>query len=124
MNNAGVKTSGAYLAATLEEIEGLMALNVTAVSWIARVIGVRFAKEMRCEIIFIHSLTARPGPYSVLYLASKALCRLSPCLYERQEYAVDYLFLEPACRRDDLEMTPAEGAVGSCLTAQARAMLI
>ncbi len=72
MNNTGVEHSGANLTATLEEIESLIALNATAVSGLARIIGVRLAKGMHGGIIFHSSLTARPRAVQRLHLASKA----------------------------------------------------
>ncbi len=95
VNNAGVEYFGAYCNATPEEIDRLIALNVTAVSQLARAVGVRLARRGRGEIIFVSSFAARPGPYSALYNASKTfVSTLSVSLrYELREYGVEIEYL-------------------------------
>lgn len=105
INNAGVESTGLYIGLPVPEVEQLVALNVAAVSVLARLIGRQIAERKRGGgVIFVSSCASRPSPYGALYASSKAfVSTLSVSLrYEMAEFGVDVLAFEPGFVKSDM----------------------
>ena len=73
VNNAGVALSGAFAAQSPDDVAGLVAINVTAVTRLAQVAAHRFAKAGAGAIINISSVVGLvPEFQQAAYAASKA----------------------------------------------------
>ncbi|QAY88426.1 SDR family NAD(P)-dependent oxidoreductase [Pseudomonas arsenicoxydans] len=73
LNNAGVAADGLLANADMEQLEGLIQLNVTTVTRLASAAAASFAKAGRGSIINIASVVALfPERFNATYSASKA----------------------------------------------------
>jgi len=73
VNNAGFGRLGSILDETLEEVHGMIALNVSAVADLSLRFGRRMAARGRGQILQVASIAAfQPGPLMTSYYASKA----------------------------------------------------
>lgn len=101
---------GLYIGLPLEEVENLVALNVTAVAVIARLVGRQIADGHAGGIIFTSSAGSRPNPFFALYSASKAfVTTLAVAMkYEMADIGVDVLTFEPGHTRSEMSVRGGE----------------
>lgn len=112
INNAGIESMGLYIGVPVQEVERLIAVNVTSVATIARLVGRQIAERGTSGgIIFTSSIGARPSPFAGLYASSKAfVSTLAISMkYEMADMGVDVLAIEPGLIRS--EMTGRTGEV-------------
>lgn len=110
INNAGVECFGLFVGLPVDEVERLLAVNVTSVATLARLVGRQIAERRSGGIVFTSSMGSRPTPFFSLYSASKAfVTTLGVSMkYEMADLGVDVLTYEPGHTRSEMSARGGE----------------
>ncbi|CAN8075319.1 unnamed protein product [Agarophyton chilense] len=97
INNAGMAVTGAFMNMDVAECEKLIALNVWAVTSLARTFGRMMCERRKGGILFVSSLSSTGVPYMSVYSSSKAFvsCLGNVLKEELRVFDVEVMVLEP-----------------------------